>query len=309
MKLSVILPVFNEEESIEKLCERLINEIKENNLTPYEIWFVNDGSTDRSLEIMKSFQKNDPNIHIISFFRNYGKAAALSVGFGKSQGEYVITMDSDLQDDPKEIVRFIELSEEKNLDLISGWKKDRKDPLEKRIPSKFFNYVTSKVGGIRLHDFNCGLKFYRKRVVKVLQYLLYGEMHRFTPLLAHWQGFAVDEMTVTHHARSYGQSKYGFARYLHGFSDLLTLALLNRYKTRPMHIFGLLGLLTFLPGLAINGYFLVTWMMTRALHVRPMLLLGVVLMVVSLQFFSLGFISEMITQKHAREQEYGYEEF
>ncbi len=306
--LSVIIPLYNEEESIEALYRSIIEEIQANDLAPYEIIFVNDGSTDCSLDILKTLRNRDDNVRVINFLRNYGKAAALSVGFSECKSKYIVTMDADLQDDPKEIIKFIRLSEEKNLDLISGWKKERHDPLEKRVPSKFFNFVTSKVGGIRLHDFNCGLKFYRKAVVKSLSHLLYGEMHRFIPLLAHWHGFSVGEMVVTHHPRQFGQSKYGFSRYLHGFMDMMTLALLNRYRTRPMHIFGMIGALTFLVGSAINMYFLVVWILTQTIHVRPIMLLGVVLMVVSFQFFSLGFISEMITQNNSDKNIYSFEE-
>lgn len=308
LNLSVIIPLFNEEESVKELHQKIQDVIDRHELGPYEILFINDGSNDGSLDILKSIQLEDSNVRIISFLKNYGKAAALSVGFAECKGKYVVTMDADLQDDPEEIIRFIELSKEKNLDLISGWKKERRDPIEKKIPSKFFNFVTSTVGGIRLHDFNCGLKFYRQAVVKSLSHLVYGEMHRFIPLLAYWHGFAVGEMVVKHHPRKHGESKYGFARYLHGFMDLLTLALLNRYRTRPMHVFGLFGLLTFLVGISINLYFLVVWIQTQTLHVRPIMLLGVIMMVVSLQFFSLGFISEMITQNNSKNTVYRFEE-
>jgi len=308
IKLSIILPLYNEEESIKELYDKIIAEIKQHQLTPYEIIYINDGSTDESLNILKSLKQTDQNIRIINFFRNYGKAAALSVGFKVCRGEFVVTMDADLQDDPNEISKFISLAVEDNLDMISGWKKERHDPLEKRIPSKFFNYVTSKMGGIRLHDFNCGLKFYRHSVVKSVQSLLYGDMHRFIPLLAFWQGFRVGEMVVQHHARPYGKSKYGIARYLHGFLDLLTLSFLNRFKSRPMHIFGIFGILTLIPGSIINIYFLIVWIMTQTLHMRPILLLGVVLMVVSFQFFSLGFISEMLTQRSSKEDNYSFDE-
>jgi len=308
INLSIIIPLYNEEESLQELYGKIKEEINENDLAPYEIIFINDGSTDGSLDVLNSLQKVDSNIRIINFFRNYGKAAALSVGFSKCLGEYVVTMDADLQDDPKEISNFISLSKKDSLDLVSGWKKERHDPLEKRVPSKFFNYMTSKMGGIHLHDFNCGFKLYKKRVVRSLQHLIYGEMHRFIPLLAFWHGFSVGEMVVTHHARSYGQSKYGFSRYLHGFMDLITLTLLNRYKSRPMHIFGSFGLATFFIGAVINVYFLIIWILTQELHIRPIMLLGIMLMVISLQFFSLGFISEMITQKNAKETVYSYEE-
>lgn len=308
IQLSIIIPLYNEEESLKELHERIQKEIEEHDLGPYEIMFINDGSTDNSLEILEGLQKQDPNIRIINFSRNYKKAAALATGFRLSRGEYVITMDADLQDDPKEIHNFIQMSRDKNLDMISGWKKVRHDPLEKRLPSKLFNLTTSGVGGIRLHDFNCGFKLYRRKVVKSIYHLIYGEMHRFIPLLAHWGGFSVGEMVVEHHSRKYGYSKYGFARYFHGYLDLLTLFFLNRFHTRPMHIFGSLGTITALIGFGIEFYMLYVWILSESFHVRPLMLLGIFLIMVSLQFFSLGFISEMINQKGARQMEYNYEE-
>ena len=305
--LSVIIPLYNEEESLNELHQQLIGELSQNGIDPYEIIFINDGSTDDSLNILKSLQVQNPNIQIIDFFRNQGKTAALRIGFQLCRGEYVVTMDADLQDDPKEISSFFELCKAKNYDLISGWKKKRFDSLEKRLPSKFFNFVTSKLGGISLHDFNCGLKFYKKRVVKNLYNSFYGEMHRFIPLLAHWQGFKVGEMVVTHHPRKHGTSKYGWARYYRGFIDLFSLTLLKRYKSRPMHIFGGIGTISLLLGLGINFYFLAILFIEGALHLRPMMLLGITLIVISLQFFSLGFISEIIIQKSQDEVDFPFE--
>lgn len=307
-RLSIVIPCLNEQDSLIELHRKILDEIESHDTYPYEILFINDGSTDKTLERLIELRQKDKQITIISFHRNYGKAAALAVGFEKCEGEYVITMDADLQDDPSEISKLIEKAETENLDMVSGWKKERRDPLEKKIPSIFFNYITSKAGGIRLHDFNCGLKLYRKKVVKSVRSSLYGEMHRYIPLLAHWQGFKVGEMVVNHHARTYGESKYGFSRYFHGFFDLLTLVFLNRYHARPMHIFGTFGFFSFLAGFGINLYFLINWFMTGRMHVRPILLLGVVLIIIALQFFSLGFISEMLTQKQAKELEYSYEE-
>lgn len=308
MLLSVIIPLFNEEESLKELYNQIKSEVDAHRLNPYELIFINDGSSDNSLEILTELKTLDDNIRIINFYRNYGKAAALTVGFNQCKGEYVITMDADLQDDPKEIQKFITLSKEENLDMISGWKKVRHDSLEKRLPSKFFNFVTSVVGGIKLHDFNCGLKFYKRKVVKSVAHLIYGDMHRFIPLLANWSGFKVGEMVVTHHARKHGYSKYGLGRYYHGFIDLLTLSLLSRYKSRPMHIFGGLGTITFLAGMGINIYFLIEWIIQQSLHIRPIMLLGVILVVVSMQFFSMGFISEIIIQRSSKEKDYNFEE-
>ena len=213
--ISIIVPLYNEEGSLKVLHQQIREELTAKELEPYEILFINDGSKDSSLSILKELQQVDPSIRIINFYRNYGKAAALATGFQLCKGEYIVTMDADLQDDPKEISRFITMAEEKQLDLISGWKQKRYDSLEKRVPSKLFNYVVSIFGGIRLHDFNCGLKFYRKRVVKCLNHLIYGEMHRFIPLLAYWNGFAVGEMIVQHRPRTFGKSKYGLIRYFH----------------------------------------------------------------------------------------------
>lgn len=307
-KLSLVIPCYNEQDSLFDLHQKILAEIQTHAIYPYEILFINDGSTDNTLKKLVELQKEDSNIKIISFFRNYGKAAALAVGFEKCEGEFVVTMDADLQDDPNEISKLLEQAENHNLDLVSGWKKERHDPLEKTIPSRFFNFITSKVGGLRLHDFNCGLKLYRKKVVKAIRSNLYGEMHRYIPLLAHWQGFKVGEMVVKHYPRNHGESKYGFSRYFHGFFDLITLVFLNRYRTRPMHIFGTFGFIFFLVGLFINIYFLLVWALTRELHLRPVMLLGVVLIIIAVQFFSLGFISEMITQKNAKEIVYSYEE-
>jgi glycosyltransferase involved in cell wall biosynthesis len=306
--ISIIVPLYNEEGSLKVLHQQIREELTAKELEPYEILFINDGSKDSSLLILKELQQVDPSIRIINFYRNYGKAAALATGFQLCKGEYIVTMDADLQDDPKEISRFITMAEEKQLDLISGWKQKRYDSLEKRVPSKLFNYVVSIFGGIRLHDFNCGLKFYRKRVVKCLNHLIYGEMHRFIPLLAYWNGFAVGEMVVQHRPRTFGKSKYGLFRYFHGLIDLLSLTLLNRFRTRPMHIFGALGMLTLFPGIIINIIFLLEWIITQELHVRPIMIIGISLVTVAIQFFSLGFISDMILQRSAREITYNFNE-
>ena len=307
--LSIVVALFNEAESLEELHQQIVEAVADTGTESYEIVFVNDGSTDNSLDILKSLQKQNHHIQIFSFPRNQGKTAALKIGFEHCQGEYVVTMDADLQDDPKEISAFLELSKNSDFDIISGWKKKRFDSLEKRLPSKFFNFITSLLGGIKLHDFNCGLKFYKKKVVKNLYRSFYGEMHRFIPLLAHWSGFKVGEMVVTHHPRKHGHSKFGLARYYRGFIDLLTLTMLKRYKSRPMHIFGGIGTICLLVGMVIDLYFLGVWIYTGALHIRPIMLLGIILVVVALQFFSLGFISEIIIQKEHGEAESYFERF
>lgn len=307
--LSIIIALFNEEESLEELYQQIYDELSSNGVPSYEIIFVNDGSTDDSLKVLKNLQSKNANVQIVNFPRNQGKTAALKIGFKICQGDYVVTMDADLQDDPKEISAFLELSKSKDFDVISGWKKKRFDSLEKRLPSKFFNFVTSLLGGIKLHDFNCGLKFYKKKVVKNLYHSFYGEMHRFIPLLAHWSGFKVGEMVVKHHPRKHGHSKFGLARYYRGFIDLLTLTVLKRYKSRPMHIFGGFGTLCLIAGMVINLYFLAVWIITSELRVRPVMLLGIILVVVAVQFFSLGFISEIIIQKDPTEAGFYFERY
>jgi len=306
--LSIVISLFDEEESLEELHQQILDAITNNGIVSYEIIYINDGSTDNSLNILKVLQSQNTNVQIVNFPRNQGKTAALKIGFKLCRGDYVVTMDADLQDDPKEINALLELSKKDDIDVISGWKKKRFDSLEKRLPSKFFNYVTSLLGGIKLHDFNCGLKLYKKKVVKTIYHSLYGEMHRFIPLLAHWSGFKVGEMVVVHRARKHGRSKFGLARYYRGFIDLLTLTLLKRYKSRPMHVFGGFGTVCLLSGMAINFYFLGVWIVTGALHVRPIMILGIVLVVVALQFYSLGFISEIINQKNPNEIEFYFEQ-
>lgn len=298
MDISIIIPAFNEQPSLEELCARIREAVTPKSWA-YEVIVVDDGSSDGTIDTVKNIQSSDPNIHGIRFRTNYGKAAALSAGFARAQGTYVITMDGDLQDDPNEIPELIAKLEE-GYDLVSGWKKKRHDPISKRFPSKFFNLMLSVVSGIRLHDFNCGLKAYRNAVVK--SFRLYGQLHRYLPALAHWMGFRVTEKVVTHHARKHGKSKYGAGRFVHGYLDMITIVFLHKYMKRPLHLFGVWGSLFVLAGMGVLGYFGVQWVITGHMHIRPLTLLAVTSMILGIQFISIGLLGEMITYSGRRDE-------
>jgi len=289
---SLIVPLLNEQDSLQELYEQ-IRSVMERMGHSYEILFIDDGSTDASAEIIERLNSRDERVKLIQFMHNYGKSAALAAGFKVASGGLVVTMDSDLQDDPDEIPHlFARL--ETGYDLVSGWKKVRHDPFIKRWTSKVYNYFTSLFSGIRLHDFNCGLKIYRREVVKTMR--VYGELHRYLPVIAHRNGFRVTEMPVKHHARKYGSTKFGLARFTRGAFDLLTISFLTRYRMRPLHLFGVLGFIFFMGGSVIT--LLLTWQRifeNRFLSNRPLLFLGVLLIIVGIQFFSLGLLGEMIT--------------
>jgi len=290
MKVTILIPLYNEEESLRELVDAIDAAMTPTG-NPWELLFVNDGSTDGSLEILRDIHGDRDNVEVISFGRNCGKAAGLAVGFAAAEGDVVVTMDADLQDDPAEIPGMIAILEE-GYDLVSGWKKERHDPLSKRIPSKLFNGVTRMVSGLSLHDMNCGLKAYRREVVKTIR--VYGELHRYTPVLAHFAGFRVTETVVRHHARKFGQSKYGIERFARGGFDLLTVLFLRRYLTRPLHFFGMLGSILFLGGFGIGAYLTIVKIMGGAIGRRPLLTLGILLIVVGVQFVSLGLLGEMV---------------
>jgi len=296
-ELSIIIPLFNEEGSLPELYQSLKRVLDANNLT-HETIFINDGSTDRSLQVIQEFQQQDPTVRIISFRKNLGKSAALQAGFSECQGQFVITMDADLQDDPAEIPNLIAKLNE-GYDLVSGWKRKRHDPISKTLPSKFFNLTVAWVSGLRLHDFNCGLKAYRQDVVKSFQ--VYGELHRFLPVLAKWSGFRCTEIPVQHHPRKYGRTKFGMSRFLSGFLDLITVVFLSKYTRKPLHLFGTIGLISILAGLLICVYLAIGWFQGHWIGNRPILLLGVLLIVVGVQFFSIGLLGEMLT--HAIERD------
>lgn len=288
LDLSIIIPVCNEEENVEELYNQLHIVLSKLGKT-YEIIFVEDGSTDNTFKKLKAIKDN--RIRIVRFQRNYGKSAALSCGFKKSKGDFVITLDGDLQDDPKEIPRFLEKLEE--CDMVSGWKVKRQDPISKTIPSKFFNGLTRYITGVKIHDFNCGFKGYRNDVVKNVH--LYGEFHRYIPALAHWKGYTVGEIEVEHHPRIHGKSKYGIERLFKGFLDLITVTFLTLYRKRPLHIFGGIGFLLIFLSIIINLYLVSLWIRGYRIGNRPLLMLGILLMVLGAQFISLGLIGEMIT--------------
>ncbi|AKB80906.1 Glycosyltransferase [Methanosarcina barkeri 3] len=288
LDLSIVIPVFNEGENVGELYNQL-NVVLSRLGKTSEIIFVDDGSIDDTLKKLKAIKDN--RVKIVGFQRNYGKAAALSCGFKKSQGDFVITMDGDLQDDPKEIPRFFEKLEE--YDMVSGWKSKRQDPISKTIPSKFFNALTRCITGVKIHDFNCGFKGYRNYVVKNVR--LYGEFHRYIPALAHWRGYTVGEIEVEHHPRVHGKSKYGVERLFKGFLDLITVTFLNLYKKRPLHIFGGIGLLLIFSAVIINLHLVSLWLRGIRIGDRPLLMLSILITVLGAQFISLGLIGELIT--------------
>jgi len=298
--ISIVVPLLNEEQSLGELADQITKALAKTSYS-YEILFIDDGSTDRSWEIVDQLAEKHDEIQGIRLRRNYGKSDALQTGFERSSGRFVVTMDADLQDDPNEIPALIEKLEN-GADLVSGWKKKRHDPISKTIPSRFFNAVTRWVTGIKLHDFNCGLKAYRKEVVENIT--LYGEMHRYVPLLAKWEGFGrIEEQVVQHHPRKYGNTKFGISRFLNGFLDLVTLLFINRYVNRPMHFFGLFGVLFLFVGIAINLYLAyIKIFLGEPLANRPLLFLGLLLVMVGVQFFSIGFLGELLNRGEERNQ-------
>jgi glycosyltransferase involved in cell wall biosynthesis len=292
--ISIVIPLHNEERSVALLYEELQAAL-EPLAQEWEAVFVDDGSVDGSFAALTRLHDGNENVRVVRLRRNFGKAAALAAGFGQARGETVVTIDADLQDDPAEIPRLLVKLEE-GFDLVSGWKTRRRDPLRRRVLSRIFNWVTGRVSGLRLHDMNCGLKAYRAEVVRGMP--LYGELHRFIPVLAQYRGFRVAELPVNHRPREHGRSRYGVERYVRGFLDLLTVSFIGRYRHRPLHLFGGLGLILGLLGVAILVYLTVVKALGHAIGERPLLTLGVLLVVVGLQFFSLGLISEMLTSQH-----------
>lgn len=303
-KLSIVIPLYNEEESLIPLSSEIKKALHSVDIQG-EVIFIDDGSRDNSLGILKEICAKDKRFKFFSFRKNYGKSAALQVGFKQASGDIIITMDADLQDDPTEISNLISKIEE-GYDLVSGWKKHRKDPFIKRISSKFFNLVTRIISGIKIHDFNCGLKVYKKEVVENLK--VYGELHRYMPVLADWQGFKISEIVVKHHPRRYGKTKFGTSRYFKGFIDLITVIFTTRYIKRPMHLFGFFGALAFLAGIIVNGYLTFLWFRGDYLSNRPMLFLGILLIIVGVQFFSVGLLGEMLVNNFMNEKEYEIKE-
>jgi glycosyltransferase involved in cell wall biosynthesis len=292
--LSVVVPVRNEERSVELLYDEIQAALDALD-GEWEAVFIDDGSTDGSFAALTRLHARAPNVRVVRLRRNFGKAAALAAGFRHSRGAVIVTLDADGQDDPAEIPRLLAKLEE-GFDLVSAWKTKRRDPWRRRVLSRLFNSVTGRISGIRLHDMNSGLKAYRAEVVRGMP--LYGELHRFIPVLAHYRGFRVAELPVNHRPRKHGRSRYGLERYLRGFFDLLTVTFMGRYRHRPLHLFGGLGLALGVAGFLICLYLTVLWFAGHAIGHRPLLTLGVLLVVVGMQFLSLGLIGEMITTHH-----------
>ena len=300
-KVSFLIPAYNEAESIPELYQQVTANIRRcahaGLLTDYEFLFVNDGSTDGTAEVLRELHRRDPRVRYLFFRKNFGKSAALEAGFRNVTGDVVITMDADLQDDPVELKRFLEKLDE-GYDLVSGWKRNRADSVEKRIPSRLFNRVTAKMSGIPLHDFDCGYKAYRRAVTDALD--LYGSMHRYIPVLAWRNGFRIAEISVHHNQRKYGRSKYGMERYLQGLFDFLTVFFLSRYADRPMYFFGRLGLVSGFLGFIICFYLMILKFCGYSIGGRPLLMLGVLLIMLGIQFLSVGFLGNMMVDQDPR---------
>lgn len=300
VEVTALIPVYNEEENLKPLLEKLTADLRALGRS-YEILVVDDGSSDATLDRLRELHRTIPHLRAVSFRRNYGKSAALSVGFHEARGRYVVTMDGDLQDDSAEIGSLLGKIEE-GYDLVSGWKQKRKDPISKTIPSRFFNFVTSAMTGISLHDMNCGLKAYRSEVVKSVK--LRGELHRFIPVLAHWNGFRVGEVRTVHHPRLHGKTKFGPARFINGFLDLLAVMFLTTSSRRPLHLFGRIGIFFALVGAVMTVAYSWRWVLGQGLHLRPGLLFGAVLVILGFQFVSIGFLGELIASTRAHEPDY-----
>lgn len=297
--ISIVIPCFNEAPSLRELSERIMRVLDGG--PQYEIIFVNDGSNDESDAVLEALC--GPSVRCIRLRRNFGKSAALSVGFQAAVGQIIVTMDADLQDQPEEIPALLRAMEDEGLDLVSGWKQRRQDPVAKTVPSKVFNWVTAKLTGIQIHDFNCGLKAYRRAVIEEIK--VQGEMHRYIPVMASYRGFRVGEVPVSHAPRLYGRSKYGAGRLLGGFFDLLTVIMLTRYNRRPLHAFGVLGIVLATTGISIETYLAVGWFFGQWIAGRPAFQLGILLTIIGVQFIFFGLLAEMIAYSSQKEEDYG----
>lgn len=313
MQISVIIPLFNEAESLPELCSWIERVMLAHQFT-YEIIFVDDGSTDGSWNVIESLKAQNDCVSGIKFRRNYGKSAALNVGFAAAQGEVVITMDADLQDSPDEIPDLYQGIVSGGADLVSGWKQKRHDPLSKTLPTKLFNAVTRKISGIpNLHDFNCGLKAYKKEVVKNIE--VYGEMHRYIPVIAKWAGFVnIQEQIVQHYPRKYGVTKFGLSRFIYGFLDLLSIYFVGKFSKRPMHFFGTLGFLSFFTGFVLTIYMVTKKLISIANHLpyrdvtnQPLFYIALVAIIIGFQLFLTGFLAELISRNGAERNNYQIE--
>ena len=304
MDVSVVIPLLNEEESLEELAAWIDRVVRAHGLS-CELVFVDDGSTDKSWQIIEGLTQRYEQVKAIKFRRNYGKSAALNEGFSVVSGDVVITMDADLQDSPEEIPELVRLIREEGYDLISGWKKVRHDPLSKTIPSRLYNATVRWVSGIPLHDFNCGLKAYRREVVKAIE--VYGEMHRYLPLMAKWSGFTkIGEKVVQHHPRKYGVSKFGLERFVNGFLDLMSITFVGKFGKRPMHFFGTLGMLSFLMGFLVLLFlsFQKFYNATYGIAERPLFFLGILTVIIGVQLFVTGFLAELVVRNGADRNHY-----
>lgn len=308
LDLSVVVPLLNEAESLPELTD-WIRRVVEKEGYSYEIVYVDDGSTDESWAVIQRLQKENPNVRGLKFRRNYGKSAGLHEGFQAARGQVVITMDADLQDSPDEIPDLFRMITEEGYDLVSGWKKKRYDPITKTIPTKLYNAVTRSISGIKLHDFNCGLKAYRYEVVKNIE--VYGEMHRYIPVIAKWAGFKkIGEKVVQHRARKYGTTKFGLSRFINGPLDVLSITFVSRFGKRPMHFFGVAGVFSLLA-----GFMVLVWLSVEKIvlgigkiHDRPIFYFGILLLIVGMQLFSTGFLAELVARNSPHRNQYQIEE-
>ncbi len=313
LNVSLVIPLYNEAESLPELHAWIVRVCKQENLT-YEVLLLDDGSSDSSWEIIQRLRQQDPNVRGFRFRTNYGKSAALNVGFAEAKGEVVITMDADLQDSPDEIPALRSMILEEGYHVVSGWKKKRYDPLSKTIPTKLFNWATRKISDLELHDFNCGLKAYRNEVVKNIE--VYGEMHRYIPVIAKWAGFPkIGEKVVVHQARKYGHTKFGMNRFVNGFLDLMSLFFMSKFGKKPMHFFGLLGVLSFLIGAFTACWILIDKLIyvmqsKRAPLVtdNPLFYIGLVAMIIGTQLFLAGFIGELVSRSNPERNNYNIKE-
>jgi len=309
MDISVVIPLFNEDESLPELTSWIAKVMEEHNFS-YELLFIDDGSTDNSWAVIETLKLQFPSVKAIKFRRNYGKSAALNVAFEAAKGDVIITMDADLQDSPDEIPELYRRLKEEKFDIISGWKKKRYDPITKTIPTKLFNAATRKMSGIQLNDFNCGLKAYRKDVIKTIE--VYGEMHRYIPVIAKWAGFnKIGEQVVEHRARKYGVTKFGLSRFINGFLDLLSIFFVGKFGKRPMHFFGLLGVLSFFLGtviaiwmIAVKLYHISMNLTYRDITDQPLFYIALVAIILGSQLFLTGFVAELVTRNAPERNQY-----
>jgi glycosyltransferase involved in cell wall biosynthesis len=309
--ISIVIPAKDEEESLPELCQWISRALTPHGFS-YEVIFIDDGSTDDTWDVIEKISNEDQHIKGIRFNRNYGKSAALQTGFRAAAGDVIITMDADLQDSPDEVPDLYKMIKEDGYHLVSGWKKKRNDPLSKTIPSKFFNKVTSIISGIKLHDFNCGLKAYDKKVIKNIS--VYGEMHRYIPVIAKWAGFKkIGEKVVEHRARKYGTTKFGWERFMNGFLDLISITFVSKFRQKPMHFFGLLGTISFLIGFIItvaifwakiDSYWISKIPLKRGITEQPMFYIALVAIIIGVQLFVTGFLAEMLAMQSLSSRDY-----